>query len=411
MGISGVSSFPVWSGGFLNIFQLLRCRNLALNRGFSYFSLVVSMFYILGASRCPPICLDAPCMFRHPHAFGCPICSNNPPYVPNAPLCICMFWGYLHVIGGCGQSSFCLDSPHVFGCLPVCPTPSHSYMLPCMSVYSRGNCICYRGYSPYVGGSGASAHLSGFWCLSVHPLDVHYALSCTFLVVHYVSVSTSTTITTIPPVTVVSSGMSSPPLVTMAPSSMGLPTMLGQHDVVLQPPLTPRGFGGVFGHASVPQQQPPSSVPLQACANYAMGSPQVGFFFGVEPPTVLYIISLVSAFYFQVQCWVSYPPLGLNHWGLHHCILLEFTHGRHMWSLVMVISPHQICTEQLLPTHPIYMVGHTALGAWQRVTQSLCLPYMVGGVSFRFFVPSDEMVDSESAMGIKPGDFGVVIGY
>ena len=39
--------------------------------------------------------------------------------------------------------------------------------------------------------------------------------------------------TTTPPVTVVSSGMSSLSLVTMAPSSMGLPTMLGQHDVVL----------------------------------------------------------------------------------------------------------------------------------------------------------------------------------
>ena len=104
-------------------------------------------------------------------------------------------------------------------------------------------------------------------------------------------VSTSTPITSTPPVTVVSSGMSSLPLVTTAPSSMGLPTMLGQHDVVLLPPLTPRSFGG---HASVPQQQPPSSVPLQACANYAVGFPQIVFFFRVEPLTILYIICLVS---------------------------------------------------------------------------------------------------------------------
>ena len=36
MGIFGVGSFPVQSGGSLIIFQLFRCRNLALNRIFSY---------------------------------------------------------------------------------------------------------------------------------------------------------------------------------------------------------------------------------------------------------------------------------------------------------------------------------------------------------------------------------------
>ena len=55
-------------------------------------------------------------------------------------------------------------------------------------------CLCYRGYMhvlwgehPICWGLGASAHLSGFWCLSIHPLDVHCPSSCTFLVVHYVS--------------------------------------------------------------------------------------------------------------------------------------------------------------------------------------------------------------------------------
>ena len=126
-------------------------------------------------------------------------------------------------------------------------------------------------------------------------------------------VSISTATTTTPPVTVVSSGMSSLSLVTMAPSSVGVPTMLSQHDVVLLPPLTPRCSGGVLGHASVSQQEPPPLMPLQACANYAMGSPQVGFFFRVEPPTILYIICLVcvlvSAFYFQVPCGMPYSPL------------------------------------------------------------------------------------------------------
>ena len=120
---------------------------------------------------------------------------------------------------------------------------------------------------------------------------------------------------TIPlPVTVVSSCMSSLSSVNMAPSLMGLPTMLGQHDVVLLPPLTPRCSGGILGHASVPQQQPPSLMPLQVYANYAMGSPQVGFFFRVEPTTILYITYfvsiLVSAFYFKMPWWMPYSPLG-----------------------------------------------------------------------------------------------------
>ena len=65
----------------------------------------------------------------------------------------------------------------------------------------------------------------------------------------------------------------------------------------------------------------------------------------------------------------------------------------------------------LFPNHPIYMVGHTALGAQQRVTQCLCLPYMMGRVFFSGLVPSNDTLDCESVMGIKPGDFSVVIGY
>ena len=36
MGISNVGSFPVQSGDSLITFQLFRCKNLALNRMFSY---------------------------------------------------------------------------------------------------------------------------------------------------------------------------------------------------------------------------------------------------------------------------------------------------------------------------------------------------------------------------------------
>ena len=114
-------------------------------------------------------------------------------------------------------------------------------------------------------------------------------------------ISTMVTTTT-PPVMVVSSGLSSVSSVTVAPSLTGFPVNLDQHGGVQPPPLMLRGSGGVIGSASVPQQQPPSLMPLLAYANYAMGSPQVGFFFRVEPFTILYIICLVSvlvsAFYF-----------------------------------------------------------------------------------------------------------------
>ena len=159
--------------------------------------------------------------------------------------------------------------------------------------------------------------------------------------------------TTTPPVTIVSSGMSSLSLVTKGPSLTGLPATLGQRDVVLLPPLTLRCPKGIIFLASVPQQQPPSLMPLQAYANYAMGSPQAGFFFRVEPPIIciLYVWCLfwclLSIFRCHAGCHIH--PQGLNCWGFHHCNPLEFTHGRHLCNLVMVIGLHQVCTEWLLP--------------------------------------------------------------
>ena len=82
----------------------------------------------------------------------------------------------------------------------------------------------------------------------------------------------TTAMTTTLPVLVVSSGLSSISSVTMVPSLVGLPATLGQHEVVLPPPLTPRCPEHVIGLASVPQQQPPSSMLLQAYANFAVGS-------------------------------------------------------------------------------------------------------------------------------------------
>ena len=90
-----------------------------------------------------------------------------------------------------------------------------------------------------------------------------YASPCTFLKFIMPHVSTMV-MTTTPPVMVVSSGLSSVSSVTMAPSLKGLPATLGQHEVVQPPPLMLRDSEGVIDLASVPQQQPPSSMPLLA---------------------------------------------------------------------------------------------------------------------------------------------------
>ena len=139
---------------------------------------------------------------------------------------------------------------------------------------------------------------------------------CSFIKSQY---STTMAMTTTPLMTMVSSGMSSLSSFTMALSLMGLPATLGQHDVLLPPLLTPRHSGGAAGPATVLQQQPPSQMALQAYANNAMGPPQVGFFFRVEPPTILHIILLVSvlvsAFCCQVPCWMPYSPTGAQQLG------------------------------------------------------------------------------------------------
>ena len=124
----------------------------------------------------------------------------------------------------------------------------------------------------------------------------------------------TTALTTTPPVTVVSSGLSSMSSVTVAPSLTGFLVSLDQHDMVPSPPLMLRGSGGVLGSLSVPQQQPPSSMPPLAYANYAMGSPQVGFFFRVEPPTI-YILYM-----FGVHSGVCFLLLGAK-------LDAIFTHG------------------------------------------------------------------------------------
>ena len=96
-----------------------------------------------------------------------------------------------------------------------------------------------------------------------------------------------------------------------------------------------------------------------------------------------------------------------------------------MCNLVMVIGPHPICIEWLLPLLPwvggafcysfscskpfggVYSLGGSV------ESHLFPLPSLCDGEgsSFQGLEQSDDAVDSESVMGIKPGDSGVVIGY
>ena len=87
--------------------------------------------------------------------------------------------------------------------------------------------------------------------------------------------------TTISPVTVVcSSALVTTVTVTVAFPCVQLATALCQHDVALPPSLILRStVRGVVGLGTVPQQKPQSQIPYQACVSYAMGPPQVIFYF------------------------------------------------------------------------------------------------------------------------------------
>ena len=203
--------------------------------------------------------------------------------------------------------------------------------------------------------------------------------------------------------------------------------------MVLPPPLTLRCPGGVIGLASGPQQQPPSLMPLLAYANYAVGSPQVGFFFRMEPPTILYIICLVfilvSAFYFQVPGWMSYYPMGTQ--SLEFAPLQPF--GVYAWQAYVqpddghwsMPGMHRMAapsatfsrgepsaTQSAVP-HPSHLYGGVYSLGGLIESHPIWLPSLHDreGSSFPGLVPSDDMVYSEFVMGIKPNDSSVVIGF
>ena len=211
--------------------------------------------------RCP----QCPHMFKHPHISQ---------MLPCASACsggVCMSLGDVGAL-------LLFRQPPIFWMLPQVSNTPHAFLCSPACLYVLGVIACAMGVTSHILEAGELQDICQAFgvCQYIHWMSIMLHL-VPFLYFIMSQVSTSTTTTTTPPVTVVSSGMSSLSLVTIAPSLMGFPAMLGQLDEVLLPPLTPRGSAGVLGHVSVPQHQTPPSMPLQACANYAMGSPQVGF--------------------------------------------------------------------------------------------------------------------------------------
>ena len=107
MGIYSVDSFPVQSGDSLIFFQLFRCRNLALNRFFSYF-LVAGTFILRG-------CLDIPMFIQPPYDcmplyIHTPPGVYTPPYAPYSSVPLCVFWR-LCMLWGVVMGPLCVGIP------------------------------------------------------------------------------------------------------------------------------------------------------------------------------------------------------------------------------------------------------------------------------------------------------------
>ena len=120
-----------------------------------------------------------------------------------------------------------------------------------------------------------------------------------------------------------------------------------------------------------------------------------------------------------------YSPMGAQPLGLHLGNPLECTHGRHICNLVMVIGPpgmHRVAASTATlgrvepsATHsavPQPIGGVYSLGG--SIESHLIPPpslHAGEGSSFPGLVPSDDVVNPDSVMAVKPGDSGVVIGY
>ena len=319
----------------------------------------------------------------HPYVQTPPVCPQCSPVHLYLLGGICMWYGdagALHMFG----------HPHLFGCLLMCPMPPHICMLPWLSVCSTGYLHVIWGNTPYIGVLGSSLHLLGFWCLSVPPLDVHCASPCTFLVAHYVS-------------SLYYHGYD------YYSDDCGVfwyvISFISDHGSLFD--STSCNIWSVWcGSATTPDTKillmcataatsifTTSSGLCQLCHGFSTDS----FFFRVEPPPILYFVyymfgvcsgvcfllsgAMLDAIFTPTGstirvCTIAFP------WSLSVAGICATWSWSCMYRVAtpstMLSRGEPYATQSAVPSHPIYMVGHTALGAWQRVTWSLHLPYIVG---------------------------------
>ena len=213
---------------FKYFFQLFRCSNLALNRCLSYSRAKHVGVVSIGLSTCP-LYVCTPLYIHMP--LDTPVHLYVPPisYVPN------MSWGLggictIHKSWGLGGHQYISQA---FLCLFVHPFASQFITAIPVAPPSLWVASYWTGY---------------LGCLICFMLFL--SLCSAFIMSQ---ASTTMTMTTTPPVTVVSSGTSSLlSKVTMAPSLMGLPVTSDQHDMVLLPLLTPGHSRSVVCLAAVP---------------------------------------------------------------------------------------------------------------------------------------------------------------
>ena len=89
---------------------------------------------------------------------------------------------------------------------------------------------------------------------------------------------------------------------------------------------------------------------------------------------------------FGAYLWQAYMEPGHGHQPtLGMCRVTALSTALSRGSLLLL--------SLLFPSYPIYMMGHTALGAWKKVTQSLCLLYRVGRGLFQvWFHPMTQSI-------------------
>ena len=159
-----------------------------------------------------------------------------------------------------------------------------------------------------------------------------------------------------------------------------------------------------------------------------MGSLQVSFSFRVEPPTHSYVgvsydvpfqlsgshMAAIFTGRAQLLQFGTLQPYGVHPWQVYVPLVdgpwpMPGVHW--VTAPPMALSRGSLCYSSNCPPSIPSMVAHTAFGAQQ--SHPIPPPSLNGreGSSFPGCSPLDDKVDSESVVGIKPGDSGVVIGY